>query len=93
MPAFPRTQLRRRRAQEAHPVVDDDRSFLELAERLLLKEGFSAICHQPSQIGAQLARTAQARCDPARYPDARLRRLGRAGGAASTIRSRPPSRS
>ena len=40
-------------------VVDDDRSFLELAERLLLKEGFSAICSNFPRSVRQLARTAQ----------------------------------
>ena len=40
-------------------VVDDDRSFLELAERLLLKEGYSAICSNFPRSVRQLARTAQ----------------------------------
>jgi CheY-like chemotaxis protein len=40
-------------------VVDDDRSFLELAERLLLKEGFSAMCSNFPRSVRQLARTAQ----------------------------------
>jgi CheY-like chemotaxis protein/anti-sigma regulatory factor (Ser/Thr protein kinase) len=40
-------------------VVDDDRSFLELVERLLLKEGFSAICSSYPRSVRQLARSAQ----------------------------------
>ncbi len=40
-------------------VVDDDRSFLELVERLLLKEGFSAMCSSYPRSVRQLARTAQ----------------------------------
>jgi signal transduction histidine kinase/CheY-like chemotaxis protein len=40
-------------------VVDDDRSFLELVERLLLKEGFSAMCSNFPRSVRQLARTAQ----------------------------------
>ena len=40
-------------------VVDDDRSFLELIERLLLKEGFSAMCSNFPRSVRQLARTAQ----------------------------------
>jgi signal transduction histidine kinase/ActR/RegA family two-component response regulator len=40
-------------------VVDDDRSFLELVERLLLKEGFSAMCSCYPRSVRQLARTAQ----------------------------------
>jgi signal transduction histidine kinase/CheY-like chemotaxis protein len=38
-------------------VVDDDHSFLELTERLLLKEGFSPICTDVPQTALQLART------------------------------------
>ena len=38
-------------------IVDDDRSFLELAERLLLKEGFSAISTNLPRSVRQLART------------------------------------
>jgi signal transduction histidine kinase/CheY-like chemotaxis protein len=38
-------------------IVDDDRSFLELAERLLLKEGFSAISTNLPRSARQLART------------------------------------
>ena len=40
-------------------IVDDDRSFLELAERLLLKEGFSAISTNLPRSVRQLARTAR----------------------------------
>ena len=38
-------------------VIDDDRSFLELTERLLLKEGFSPVCTDVPQTALQLART------------------------------------
>ena len=38
-------------------IVDDDRAFLELAERLLLKEGFSAISTNLPRSARQLART------------------------------------
>ncbi len=38
-------------------IVDDDRSFLELAERLLQKEGFNAICTDVPASALQLART------------------------------------
>ena len=51
------TQARKKRIL----IVDDDRSFLELAERLLLKEGFSAISHQSPAIGAA---SSPARCRP-----------------------------
>ena len=51
-------------------IVDDDRAFLELAERLLMKEGFSAICTNIPRVVLQLARIGQARRYPARYPDA-----------------------
>ena len=40
-------------------IVDDDRSFLELAERLLQKEGFSAISTDLPRSVRQLARTVQ----------------------------------
>jgi len=40
-------------------VVDDDRNFLELAERLLLKDGFSTICSNFPKSAHQLARTAK----------------------------------
>jgi len=40
-------------------VVDDDRTFLELAERLLLKDGFSTICSNFPRSAHQLARTAK----------------------------------
>jgi CheY-like chemotaxis protein len=40
-------------------IVDDDRAFLELAERLLLKEGFSAISTDEPAAALQLARTAR----------------------------------
>ena len=74
-------------------IVDDDRSFLELAERLLLKEGFSAISTNLPEVGAPARPHGAARRDPARHPDARLRRLGGARGAEAAIRSPPPSRS
>jgi CheY-like chemotaxis protein len=38
-------------------LVDDDRSFLEIAERMLNKEGFSPICTDQSASAAHLART------------------------------------
>jgi signal transduction histidine kinase/CheY-like chemotaxis protein len=38
-------------------IVDDDRAFLELAERLLIKEGFSAISTNLPRSTRQLART------------------------------------
>ena len=47
------------RRARARSVVDDDRAFLELAERLLLKEGFSAISTNMPRSALQLARTAK----------------------------------
>jgi len=38
-------------------VVDDDRSFLELAERLFSKEGYTPICTDAPQSALQIART------------------------------------
>jgi len=38
-------------------VVDDDRNFLELAERLFAKEDFTAICTDAPQSALQIART------------------------------------
>ena len=38
-------------------LVDDDRAFLELAERLLLKEGYSPISTDAPQSALQIART------------------------------------
>ena len=38
-------------------VVDDDTAFLELAERLLVKEGFSPISTDEPQMVLQIART------------------------------------
>ena len=38
-------------------VVDDDRNFLELAERLFLKEGYTPICTDAPQSALQIART------------------------------------
>ncbi|HMQ57232.1 MAG TPA: ATP-binding protein [Rhizobiaceae bacterium] len=38
-------------------VVDDDHSFLELAERLLIKEGYSPVVTDAPQTALQLART------------------------------------
>ena len=38
-------------------IVDDDRSFLELAERLLMKEGYSAVSTNLPRSVRQLART------------------------------------
>lgn len=39
-------------------VVDDDRNFLQLAERLLLKENYMPICMDAPQSALQIARTA-----------------------------------
>lgn len=38
-------------------VVDDDRNFLELAERLFLKEGYTPVCTDAPQSALQIART------------------------------------
>ncbi|MHA6730579.1 ATP-binding response regulator [Devosia sp. A369] len=38
-------------------VVDDDRNFLELAERLLIKEDYTPICTDAPQSALQIART------------------------------------
>lgn len=38
-------------------VVDDDHSFLELVERLIIKEGYSPICTDKPETALQLART------------------------------------
>lgn len=38
-------------------VVDDDRSFLELAERLLIRENYTPICSDAPQSALQIART------------------------------------
>jgi CheY-like chemotaxis protein len=38
-------------------IVDDDRSFLDLADRLLRKEGFTAVCTDAPRSALQLART------------------------------------
>ena len=38
-------------------VVDDDRSFLELAERLFIKEDYTPICTDAPQSALQIART------------------------------------
>ncbi|WP_156460329.1 ATP-binding protein [Devosia sp. Root635] len=38
-------------------VVDDDRSFLELAERLFMKEDYTPICTDAPQSALQIART------------------------------------
>ena len=38
-------------------VVDDDRNFLELAERLFIKEGYTPICTDAPQSALQIART------------------------------------
>ncbi len=40
-------------------VIDDDRNFLELAERLFQREGFTAICTDAPQSALQMARTVQ----------------------------------
>ena len=40
-------------------VVDDDRSFLELAERLFAREGYTPICTDAPQSALQIARTAK----------------------------------
>ena len=38
-------------------VVDDDRNFLELAERLLIRENYTPICTDAPQSALQIART------------------------------------
>jgi len=38
-------------------VVDDDRNFLELAERLLIRENYTPICSDAPQSALQIART------------------------------------
>ncbi|MEO8685633.1 MAG: response regulator, partial [Devosia sp.] len=43
--------------QERLLVVDDDRNFLDLAERLFLKEGYAPICTDAPQSALQIART------------------------------------
>jgi CheY-like chemotaxis protein len=43
--------------QERLLVVDDDRNFLELAERLFVKEGYTPICTDAPQSALQIART------------------------------------
>ncbi|QQR37337.1 response regulator [Devosia oryziradicis] len=40
-------------------VVDDDRNFLELAERLFVREGYTPICTDAPQSALQIARTAK----------------------------------
>ena len=40
-------------------VVDDDRNFLELAERLFAREGYTPICTDAPQSALQIARTAK----------------------------------
>lgn len=40
-------------------VVDDDRNFLELAERLFAREGFTPLCTDAPQSALQIARTAK----------------------------------
>ena len=40
-------------------VVDDDRNFLELAERLFNREGFTPICTDAPQSALQIARTSK----------------------------------
>jgi CheY-like chemotaxis protein/nitrogen-specific signal transduction histidine kinase len=40
-------------------VVDDDRNFLELAERLFTREGYTPICTDAPQSALQIARTAK----------------------------------
>jgi len=40
-------------------IVDDDRSFLDLAERVFSKEGFSPICTDAPQSALQIARAAK----------------------------------
>lgn len=47
----------RHRKQEKILLVDDDRNFLELAERLLLKEGYSPIATDAPESVLQIART------------------------------------
>jgi CheY-like chemotaxis protein len=38
-------------------VVDDDRNFLELAERLFIRQGYTPICTDAPQSALQIART------------------------------------
>ena len=38
-------------------VIDDDRNFLELAERLLIRENYTPICSDAPQSALQIART------------------------------------
>lgn len=38
-------------------VIDDDRNFLEVAERLFQREGFAAVCTDAPQSALQMART------------------------------------
>jgi len=45
------------RKQEKILVVDDDANFLDLAERLLSKEGYSPICTDAPDAALQIART------------------------------------
>nr|WP_295887164.1 ATP-binding protein [uncultured Devosia sp.] len=40
-------------------VVDDDRNFLEIAERLFAREGYTPICTDAPQSALQIARTAK----------------------------------
>jgi signal transduction histidine kinase/ActR/RegA family two-component response regulator len=51
------TVVKEREGKKRILIVDDDRSFLELAERLLVKEGFSAISTNLPRSARQLART------------------------------------
>ena len=65
-----------RRKQEARPHRRR-RPRISRAGRAPADQGrLQRHLHRHSAVALQLARTAQARCDPARYPDARFRRLG-----------------
>jgi CheY-like chemotaxis protein len=44
-------------ARETILIIDDDRAFLELSERLLQKEGFSPVTSDVPESALQLART------------------------------------
>ena len=43
-------------------VVDDDRNFLEVAERLLVKDNYTPICVDAPQAALQVARTSRPAC-------------------------------
>ena len=49
----------RTEAKQRVLIVDDDRAFLELAERLLIKEGFNVLATDNPKGALQLARAAK----------------------------------